>query len=644
MSFDGSRTLLRRFDRARKVLDPAAFHVAWIALFFVVSYAISYSPSWPAPTYLQSYLNIAILFLDAVILYALATATVSGWRPARRVWVVIAAPLLVGLVLLHLDYLAHRYVVFTGSGVTGSFQRIKESVIATQLCLLLVVLLVAAPAGAPLARRLPSRWDVAACLLCAAPLLNYFLLNRSYFSALSGVEYFASLLGIPLLVLTVGTVLGGLLSYRWNLAAWIGAGMWLLYARPMILAALKVPVDESVAAQLLLMAVLPAVAALVHARKPALLGMLAMFLSLGAVIGGQFGGGSGAGHDAAAGEPGSEESSGVRLADVPSFVVKPDVYFLIYDSYVPNALMRKYGIDNSGQVAFLESKGFRIYDGAYTAHPSSLGAISRVLDMSLEPREHVGGPNLSSRIFKREGYERSLVLASYFLQGLTAEPDADFVYPKLRQRSGVEAVYLGLRAGEFNPGFVFTEHSYSEWLNEKRRILALNSPAPKFHYSHSRFPGHSQNSGKCLSNEIEQFERRLAAANEEMSADIETILRSDRDAVIIVAGDHGPFLTGDCFALATRRPDEVTAVELADRYGVFLAIRWPDGMNVKDEPLHFLPNLFAFLVDQLSGGQYPVRLPGRTIGFSSSIPANAIREGVVMIGVDKGRPLYDAVQ
>ena len=65
----------------------------------------------------------------------------------------------------------------------------------------------------------------------------------------------------------------------------------------------------------------------------------------------------------------------------------------------------------------------------------------------------------------------------------------------------------------------------------------------------------------------------MARANEEMRHDIDEILETARDAIIVVAGDHGPYLTGDCAERRPGRSSEVTGDELVDRYGLLPAVR-----------------------------------------------------------------------
>src|SRR5690606_36371399 len=127
----------------------------------------------------------------------------------------------------------------------------------------------------------------------------------------------------------------------------------------------------------------------------------------------------------------------------------------------------------------------------------------------------------------------------------------------------------------------------------KRRLLATPPQAPRFLYSHTG-PSHSQNSGRCLPNETERYAQRLAKTNIEMRRDIESILSRDREAIIVVMGDHGPYLLGDCHRLRKYRTEQVTRELLLDRLGAFIAIYWG-----KEEAAEHEIELFQDAVSEL---------------------------------------------
>jgi hypothetical protein len=214
------------------------------------------------------------------------------------------------------------------------------------------------------------------------------------------------------------------------------------------------------------------------------------------------------------------------------------------------------------------------------------------------------------------------------------------VFPNWSPRSGLSALYRGIGGGEFKSEIVFQDSDRDQWLAAKRSVLRETIGGPKMLYAHSAFPGHSQNSGNCLPDETERYAARLAVARDEMRADIEATQRSHREAIIIIAGDHGAYLTGDCLYMTRHNRDELTAVHFADRYGAKLAIRWPDGAAEVDRTQTIQDVFFAvsaYLLDDDRVWRH--RLPTETIGYSG-IPHGAVKDGVVLIGKDKGRPLF----
>ena len=104
-----------------------------------------------------------------------------------------------------------------------------------------------------------------------------------------------------------------------------------------------------------------------------------------------------------------------------------------------------------------------------------------------------------------------------------------------------------------------------------------------------------------MPDETELFKDRLDLANDEMKQDIETITQNDPGAIVVVAGDHGPYLTKNCTTILAGHYDisEISRLDIQDRFGTFLAIRWPtedfseyDDITVLQD---IFPAIFAYL-------------------------------------------------
>ena len=112
---------------------------------------------------------------------------------------------------------------------------------------------------------------------------------------------------------------------------------------------------------------------------------------------------------------------------------------------------------------------------------------------------------------------------------------------------------------------------YSSYVQGLMSHIRARTGNPKLVYTHAG-PGHSQNSGQCLKNEVKLFEDRLGISNSLMKKAVNEIKLVDPDPLIIVLGDHGPYLKGDCLFLQGYSPEQITKQLIQDRFSVFLGI------------------------------------------------------------------------
>jgi hypothetical protein len=328
---------------------------------------------------------------------------------------------------------------------------------------------------------------------------------------------------------------------------------------------------------------------------------------------------------------------------------KPNVYLLVYDAYVPNETMLGYGIDNSAQENFLRDRGFKLYPHNYSIASSTLATMSRVLNASTEyygnVRRGVSGDGVVQRIFKELGYDtKGLFYTDFMFRGVSSSYDMSI--PKITVPPYLQlgkAILLGeFRFDIEDEGFGKLDHD--QFIQAKQEIFTTPSADPFFIYMHTNRPSHTQNSGACLPDETDQFKERLRRANEEMQKDVNLITKNDSGAIVIVAGDHGPYLTKNCTdTTGVYDISQITRLDIQDRYGSFLAIRWPTGDFVKYDDITVLqdvfPAVFAYLYkDQsiLDAKIKPVIPPE----WYSTISGASVKDGIIEGGINDGEPLY----
>ena len=323
----------------------------------------------------------------------------------------------------------------------------------------------------------------------------------------------------------------------------------------------------------------------------------------------------------------------------------PSIYLLVYDSYVPNETMLHYGIDNSDQERYLVEQGFELYPHTYSVGANSLASMNVVLNVSAEgyvSRVGVDGSGRAIELLRSLGYRTAGVFGTdYFFRGLAYEPQYDYYTPQF-----ILPTYRLLSAAIWNGEFRFDlgleSIPHTDYVALKREVFANPSESPTFLYSHSIYPGHSQNSGSCLPNEVELFRERLQIANDEMRMDIATLLDHDPNAIIIIAGDHGPALTKNCTTLSgVYQPSEIDRVDIQDRFGSFLGVRWPssdDNEHIQITVLQdIFPAVFAWMYRDTS--LLEARISPVTITNFATAEVE-VHGGIIVGGADDGEPLY----
>ena len=324
----------------------------------------------------------------------------------------------------------------------------------------------------------------------------------------------------------------------------------------------------------------------------------------------------------------------------------PNIYLLIYDSYIPNETMLTHGIDNGSQEKYLKDQGFVLYPHTYSVAGQTIDTMSRVLNASTEyggkPRRAVSGDGIVQNTLRNLGYKTyGLFSNDYLFQGIGSSYDFTTLGSSKRPS---ELIISAVLIGEFRWDIGFDDLSRDEYIDEKLRILGSESEKRIFIYSHSRAPGHSQYSGVCLPDETELYRKRLLRANSEMRQDLEAITKHDPEAIVIVAGDHGPYLTKNCRGDGTSDEydiSEISRLDIQDRFGTFLAIKWPTGDYEKYDDITVLqdlfPAIFAYLYND--SGFLELKVIPEIID-TQYISGATVNNGIIIGGINDGEALF----
>lgn len=292
----------------------------------------------------------------------------------------------------------------------------------------------------------------------------------------------------------------------------------------------------------------------------------------------------------------------------------PNVYVIVYDGTPNLQMLDTLGVDGSDLKGILRDEKFTVYDNTYTVAQISLTSMSSTYNMrppladTNEVWQANGGLAAGFEVFRKNGYRVESVQQS-FMTGTYQHFDVNLPPREFRLVEKADFLYFLLKAifaGEFqfediiNAGGDLSPYKKELFeADRNRRVVVM----------HNYYPGHSQLSGECLPDQKEIYEQRFALARTMLTEDLERINRYDPKAIVVVMGDHGPYLTGDCTSLANSDPYKVSELEVMDRFSTLVAIRWPDAEKGakygKDITINqdILPAVFAYLYDS----QEPLR-------------------------------------
>jgi hypothetical protein len=333
----------------------------------------------------------------------------------------------------------------------------------------------------------------------------------------------------------------------------------------------------------------------------------------------------------------------------------PSIYLLIYDAYVVNETMLSHGIDNQAQEQYLEDLGFKIYPHSYSLASSTNVSMSLVFNASAElyggRLRGCAGDGVVQNLLKRYGYKTYGIFPwVHCFRGYRS--GYDYSVPSVIS-SPANDLMKGVMMGEFQFDIGYTDMTEKLYLDEKAKAFSEKTEYPKLIYTHSLVPGHSQNSGACLpdNGDIKIYYERVQQANLRMKQDLKILLENDPNAIIIVAGDHGPYLTKNCYGTGgawvagtnSKSYDisEIDRLDIQDRFGNFLAIRWPTQDFEEYDDITVLQDLFPAIFAYMFQDPNLLEAKVKPVTLSpTSISRAKVVDGIIEGGINSGEPLF----
>lgn len=306
------------------------------------------------------------------------------------------------------------------------------------------------------------------------------------------------------------------------------------------------------------------------------------------------------------------------IHEAPNFRKRPNVYYLIPDSY-PNrvALKRVFGIDNSEFYNNLESLGFTLYNAALSNYMSTIPSVTSIFSMEhhyyrqfignsemLFGREFITGKrNPVTNIFKNNDYRVDYIHQSNYL--LTRGCFVDYCSPTVFW-GDIKNILIPSKITQIIKNIIKDRLPWNIFEKRvKENIDKISSASMNyFMYIHMYLPQHSKKEEQT-GEELLSFRRdnvkKIRLANENIISFITYILAHDPTGLIIVGADHGACGFGNPMVAKKEIFEGVTEEVVGlDHLGILLAIRWPESPPKYTQNIKTNVNLFRYIFSYLS--------------------------------------------
>ena len=288
---------------------------------------------------------------------------------------------------------------------------------------------------------------------------------------------------------------------------------------------------------------------------------------------------------------------------------KPNIYYILADGLTSFRHLGDIGLDINLHKEYLESKSFTTYDDTYSnIHPTPL-AMASILNFRLVERNNfewaraaVANPIELKENLTQAGYRLEYIHGADYL--LLRGCAADECFPALDALSQARAMASRIQ------GKKLIKDNWEYYVGDKPFLSKIESSIrahsePTFRYIHRYYPAHTHHDVRGNCDRDEQtllYLERVQNEFERLKEIINTIIENDPSAVIILSGDHGPWISDNCAWEGV--PDTIDG--LRDRLGAMVAVRWPSNYQGDfDDDMFSTVNLLKYVMFSLNAQDGP---------------------------------------
>ena len=130
-----------------------------------------------------------------------------------------------------------------------------------------------------------------------------------------------------------------------------------------------------------------------------------------------------------------------------------------------------------------------------------------------------------------------------------------------------------------------------------------------------------------------------------MKNDILNIFQNDKDPIIVLLSDHGPYLTKNCSLLKEYEISKIDKYDIQDRYGAFLSIYWPDDISNDEQNIVVTQDILPAILSNITDNKKifnDLKVERKFFDRFKSIAGGVnVDNGIIKGGKDNGKPLFN---
>ncbi|MBI2258853.1 MAG: sulfatase-like hydrolase/transferase [Flavobacteriia bacterium] len=282
----------------------------------------------------------------------------------------------------------------------------------------------------------------------------------------------------------------------------------------------------------------------------------------------------------------------------------PNIYYFILDGYANNQTLKKYyNFDNKLFLNYLKSEGFFVQDTVYSNFYATEKSLTSTLNMDCYTKNSIYS-NTVFKTLKENGYTINVIKSGYTVTANFEHADQLYQPVGLNELERNLLEHTILRLDDIIGSTVF--HRLKNQINaidlfiidKQNQFNFIHIVAPHPPYVFDRNGRKITSINKSVNNwePKERYIDQLVYISKIMRSKIEKIKREDKNAIILIQSDHGPYIS-------SKNKKEIFEA----RALIFNCIYGPESLKKKFKSTNTSVNTFIHIFNHLFKSNLPTQ-------------------------------------